>query len=65
MPDPFTIVGTASAVAGIIRLLTSTISTLREPDGQWEDADFVRINLVAQLNMAQSCPAQDPGMGPV
>ena len=49
MTDPITIIGTAGAVANIVELLNSTISSLRRIRAQWKDADLVASSLVAQL----------------
>ncbi|KAF2810536.1 uncharacterized protein BDZ99DRAFT_443396, partial [Mytilinidion resinicola] len=49
MADPFTIIGTTGAVVGIIDVLGKSISALREIHERWKDADFMLLNLAAQL----------------
>lgn len=47
--DPVTIVGTTSAVADIIGLISKTITSLRALHAKWRDADFTILNLITQL----------------
>jgi guanine nucleotide-binding protein G(i) subunit alpha len=49
MADPLTIVGAAASVAGIVEVLARTVSALSELHNQWKQADFIFINLIAQL----------------
>jgi membrane-bound ClpP family serine protease len=49
MADPITIIGAAGAVANIIDVLGKTINALRELHNRWKEADFIFINLIAQL----------------
>jgi guanine nucleotide-binding protein G(i) subunit alpha len=49
MADPLTIVGTAASIAGIVEALAKTVSTLHELHSRWKQADFIFINLIAQL----------------
>lgn len=49
MADPITIIGTAGAAANVLSALTSTIDTFRKLWIEWRDADFVFLNLIAQL----------------
>ncbi|KAF2499624.1 hypothetical protein BU16DRAFT_557938 [Lophium mytilinum] len=50
MADPFTIIGTAGAVAGLMDVLAKSISALRDMHERWKDADFMLLNLAAQLS---------------
>jgi guanine nucleotide-binding protein G(i) subunit alpha len=49
MADPLAIIGTVASVAGIIEVLAKTVSTLHKLHSRWKQADFIFINLVAQL----------------
>jgi guanine nucleotide-binding protein G(i) subunit alpha len=48
MADPF--FSTATSIVGIINLLARTTSRLGELKERWRQADFVFINLIAQLS---------------
>ena len=48
MADPF--LSTATSIVGIIDLLARTTSRLGELKERWRQADFVFINLIAQLS---------------
>jgi hypothetical protein len=47
--DPITITGTASAVAGIIEVISNTIRSLSALHDKWWNADFTILNLITQL----------------
>ena len=49
MADPVTIIGTAGAAANVISVLTSAIDNSRKFCIEWRDADFIFLNLIAQL----------------
>jgi len=47
--DPASIIGTASAVIGIIDALTKVIATISSLSAQWADADLAVLSFEAQL----------------
>ena len=49
MADPVTIIGTASAAANVLSVLTSTIDIFHRFRIEWKNADFMFLNLIAQL----------------
>lgn len=49
MAEPLTIIGTASAVVGIIESIAKALSTLHDLRGQWKQADLTLVNLEVQL----------------
>src|SRR5258706_11935369 len=54
MADPISIIGAASALEGIIYILTRTVRTLRDLHNQWKQADFTLVNLISQLTALQA-----------
>lgn len=58
MADPLAIIGTVASVAGIIEVLAKTVSTLHELHSRWKQADFIFINLVAQLTALKAALAR-------
>jgi hypothetical protein len=47
--DPISIIGTAGAIANIIEVISTTISSLRALHERWKDADMMILNLFTQL----------------
>ena len=47
--DPITILGTTSAIAKIINVITGAINSLRELRYRWKDTDMTIFNLILQL----------------
>jgi hypothetical protein len=51
MADPLTIIGTVASVGAIIDLLSKSISTIRELQAQWQDADLASLSLGSQMGV--------------
>lgn len=47
--DPISIIGLAASVAGVINLVSGTLSTVTALKLQWEDADLVVLTVETQL----------------
>lgn len=48
--DPFTAIGTAASITGIIEVICKTVKSLRELHERWKDADLTILNLISQLS---------------